>query len=190
MAMTIGSKAGKMAARVVAGLGLIVLVLLVPGLLRPANGNTPFVMTNMRGHPGLSVMTYNIEGCPGRSGWAARRRSPRSARLEALRLLGEQPHIVVLQEAFTDQAKRIGVEGGYRYIVNGPARSLAGARSPPRPTAPSSARRASSAASAAARSSIAASRSCPTIRSCRCGGWPFLPAPASIASRTRERCWQ
>ncbi|MFC3422954.1 sphingomyelin phosphodiesterase [Rhizorhabdus histidinilytica] len=128
MAMTIGSKAGKMAARVVAGLGLIVLVLLVPGLLRPANGNTPFVMTNMRGHPGLSVMTYNIEGLP----WPVRLGREAAfakigARLEALRLLGEQPHIVVLQEAFTDQAKRIGVEGGYRYIVNGPARSLAGA---------------------------------------------------------------
>jgi endonuclease/exonuclease/phosphatase family metal-dependent hydrolase len=126
--MTIGSKATKMTARIAVGLGLIVLALLVPGLLRPANGNTPFVMTNMRGHPGLSVMTYNIEGLP----WPVRLGREAAftkigARLEALRLLGEQPHIVVLQEAFTDQAKRIGVEGGYRYIVNGPDRSLAGA---------------------------------------------------------------
>ncbi len=126
--MTMGSKARTMAARIAAGLGLVALALLVPGLLRPASGNTPFVMTNMRDHPGLSVMTYNIEGLP----WPVRLGREAAfakigARLEALRLLGEQPHIVVLQEAFTDQAKRIGVESGYRYIVDGPDRSFAGA---------------------------------------------------------------
>lgn len=122
--MTIGSKVTNMAARIAVGIGLIALALLAPGLLRPANGNTPFVMTNMRGHSGLSVMTYNIEGLP----WPVRLGREAAftrigGRLRALRLLGEQPHIVVLQEAFTDGAKRIGIEGGYRYIVNGPDRS-------------------------------------------------------------------
>lgn len=70
----------------------------------------------------LSVLTYNVEGLP----WPIR-----AGRTEALRSIGEtlrelrsngrQPHIVVLQEAFTSEAKRIGRDGGYRYIAKGPA---------------------------------------------------------------------
>jgi len=38
-----------------------------------------------------------------------------------MRQAGTQPHIVVLQEAFTRAAQRIGAESGYRYVVDGPA---------------------------------------------------------------------
>ena len=118
-------------------LAAIVAVMLAM-LLRPANGSTPFVMTNLRGHPGLSVMTYNIEGLP----WPVRFGRDAaflqiSARLRALRMAGEQPHIVVLQEAFTDDAKRIGGDAGYRAPAIAPrdrdfqlgARLLSGERS-------------------------------------------------------------
>ncbi|WP_420138994.1 endonuclease/exonuclease/phosphatase family protein [Sphingomonas sp.] len=78
--------------------------------------------------PQLSVMTYNVEGLP----WPVRtdRTDAEQAigqKLHALRQRGVQPHILVLQEAFTDSAKAIATEGGYRYIANGPARDDAGA---------------------------------------------------------------
>lgn len=118
----------KAAMRTALFLGLLVVALLLPGMLRQANGTTPFVMTNMKGDPGLSVMTYNIEGLP----WPVRLGREAAfakigARLEALRMVGEQPHIVALQEAFTGRARRIGVDGGYRYIADGPDRDLPGA---------------------------------------------------------------
>lgn len=118
----------KTALRIGLILGAVIIALLLPGMLRPANGTTPFVMTNMRGDAGLSVMTYNIEGLP----WPVRLGRETAfekigARLQALRMLGEQPHIVALQEAFTDQARHIGVDSGYRYIADGPDSSLPGA---------------------------------------------------------------
>ncbi len=72
--------------------------------------------------PGLSVMTYNVEGLP----WPVRSgRQPAfdaiARRLRALRNEGRQPHIVVLQEAFSDGARAIGHAAGYRYIVDGPS---------------------------------------------------------------------
>lgn len=73
-------------------------------------------------------MTYNISDLP----WPIRsRRSARietiAARLASLRHDGRQPHIVVLQEAFSDEAKRIGAKAGYRYVASGPARETQGA---------------------------------------------------------------
>jgi endonuclease/exonuclease/phosphatase family metal-dependent hydrolase len=72
--------------------------------------------------PPLSLLTYNVHGLP----WPLA--SGRDAafagiagRLRALRALGAQPHIVVLQEAFTAPAKRIGAEAGYRYLALGPS---------------------------------------------------------------------
>lgn len=78
--------------------------------------------------PQLSVMTYNVEGLP----WPVRsdRADAEQAigkKLRALRQRGAQPHILVLQEAFTDSAKAIATAGGYRYIANGPARDDPGA---------------------------------------------------------------
>lgn len=77
----------------------------------------------------VSVMTYNVHGLP----WPlARGRDEAFERIEqrltGLREKGSQPHIVVLQEAFTDAAKAIGSRSGYRYVVNGPSRDLAGPR--------------------------------------------------------------
>jgi endonuclease/exonuclease/phosphatase family metal-dependent hydrolase len=72
----------------------------------------------------LSVLTYNVHGLPwplasGRDAAFARI----EARLRALRHEGLQPHIIVLQEAFTTGAKRIGHRSGYRYVVEGPMRT-------------------------------------------------------------------
>lgn len=70
----------------------------------------------------FSVMTYNVKGLP----WPVA-----TGREEPLRLIGErlaqmraaerQPTIVVLQEAFIDEAKAIGRIAGYRYRVEGPS---------------------------------------------------------------------
>ncbi|NIJ07568.1 endonuclease/exonuclease/phosphatase family metal-dependent hydrolase [Sphingomonas vulcanisoli] len=74
---------------------------------------------------GLSVLTYNIEGLPAPFAWgrsdAARRIA---ARLAALRAAGQQPHVVVLQEAFGSVQQEIGQRAGYKYIAFGPDRDL------------------------------------------------------------------
>jgi endonuclease/exonuclease/phosphatase family metal-dependent hydrolase len=76
---------------------------------------------------GLSVMTYNVEGLPWPVRWNREVSVATIARnLAALRSIGRQPHVVALQEAFTDQAKRIGVQAGYRYVAVGPLREDAG----------------------------------------------------------------
>nr|WP_254447755.1 endonuclease/exonuclease/phosphatase family protein [Sphingomonas sp. ID1715] len=72
----------------------------------------------------LSVLTYNVKGLP----WpVARGRTDAfrqiAARLLTMRREGRQPHVIVLQEAFTDAAKRIGQDAGYRYIVYGPSKA-------------------------------------------------------------------
>ena len=84
-------------------------------------------------HSDFSVMTYNIHGLPwplavGRPG-AFERIEERLARL---RSAGAQPHVVVLQEAFTKEAREIGTKSGYRYVIDGPDQYQAGlqARSP------------------------------------------------------------
>lgn len=70
----------------------------------------------------VSILTYNVKGLP----WpvATGRASAFEAierRLVGLRAVGEQPHVVVLQEAFTDRAKQIGVRSGYPFRATGPA---------------------------------------------------------------------
>lgn len=71
----------------------------------------------------VSVLTYNVEGLP----WPAR--SNRKARLReiarqlaAMRDKGTAPDIVLLQEAFTVEAARIGARVGYPNRVRGPSR--------------------------------------------------------------------
>jgi endonuclease/exonuclease/phosphatase family metal-dependent hydrolase len=70
----------------------------------------------------FSVLTYNVKGLP----WpiASSRTEPLrriGARLAMLRAQGRQPTMVVLQEAFTGQAKALGDQAGYRYQAVGPA---------------------------------------------------------------------
>lgn len=79
----------------------------------------------------LSVMSYNVHGLP----WPFARGRPRAlkaigARLAAMRDQGDQPHLVLLQEAFTADAKAIAREAGYPFAVAGPGRED---RSPVRP---------------------------------------------------------
>lgn len=71
----------------------------------------------------LSVLIYNVEGLP----WPARSGRARSlaaigAQLAAMRAAGHAPDIVLLQEAFTPAAGRIGDIAGYANVVRGPAR--------------------------------------------------------------------
>lgn len=76
----------------------------------------------------LTVLTYNVKGLPwpvasGRDQAMARI----GERLAAMRREGRQPGVVVLQEAFTPQAKAISSAAGYAWQVQGPyARSEPG----------------------------------------------------------------
>ena len=111
------------------GIGLVlVAVTSFPALLRSANGTAAVIAPSVRQDPRLSLMTYNVEGLPwpvrfSRDAALARIRD----RLETLRMQGEQPHIVALQEAFTAEAKAVGPQSGYRYVADGPGKDLAGA---------------------------------------------------------------
>lgn len=83
------------------------------------------------GGAAFSVLTYNIHGLP----WPLASARPEAfdamaARLRTMRAAGVQPHVVVLQEAFTADAKAIGRRSGYRYIVAGPGRDLANTAQP------------------------------------------------------------
>ncbi|MXP41645.1 endonuclease [Altererythrobacter soli] len=76
----------------------------------------------------FSVLTYNVKGLPwpvalGR-GAALQRIGDRLAHMRAA---GQQPSVVVLQEAFIGEAKAIGERAGYRYRVFGPRDSVASA---------------------------------------------------------------
>lgn len=73
------------------------------------------------GRPTLSVMSYNVKGLPwpiasGRSEALVKI----TARLAEMRDEGRQPQIVLLQEAFTPEAKAIADGGGYRFVAQGP----------------------------------------------------------------------
>lgn len=75
--------------------------------------------------PTISVLTYNVKGLP----WpiASGRTEALDAiavRLRSLRAASRNPHIVVLQEAFTAEARAIGRSAGYRYVVDGPDAEL------------------------------------------------------------------
>jgi endonuclease/exonuclease/phosphatase family metal-dependent hydrolase len=81
----------------------------------------------------LQLLSYNVKGTP----WPPL--SDRTPDLKAIgaflrseRGQGAQPHVVVLQEAFSEDAKAIGREAGYRYAAFGPA---ADAQNPEPPTA-------------------------------------------------------
>lgn len=79
----------------------------------------------------LSVMTYNIHGVPWPVGWGRPAQLTQIAEtLRDLRSHGRNPHVVVLQEAFTEDAQAIGREAGYRYIVDGPSAELVSSERP------------------------------------------------------------
>lgn len=69
----------------------------------------------------FSIMSYNVKGLP----WpiAVGRDQAISAigqHLAAMRAIGVQPRVVLLQEAFRDTAKALGRAAGYRFVVTGP----------------------------------------------------------------------
>lgn len=75
--------------------------------------------------PTLSVLTYNVEGLPfpfARSRGSAAELI--TERLKSLRAAGQQPHVVVLQEAFGQAQKAIGRDAGYRYVALGPGKHV------------------------------------------------------------------
>lgn len=70
----------------------------------------------------LSVLTYNIKGSAWPIAWGRPAAfAAMAGRLRALRRQHRNPQIVVLQEAFTDEARSIGRDAGYRYVVDGPS---------------------------------------------------------------------
>jgi endonuclease/exonuclease/phosphatase family metal-dependent hydrolase len=79
----------------------------------------------------LSVMTYNIHGVPWPVDWGRPAELLRIAEtLRGLRSQRRNPHIVVLQEAFTQDAQAIGREAGYPYIAEGPSLTMTNADAP------------------------------------------------------------
>lgn len=69
----------------------------------------------------LSVLTYNVKGLP----WPVAQGRVQALdqignRLSDLRIQGRHPEIIILQEAFTDEAKAIATVAGYRYVADGP----------------------------------------------------------------------
>lgn len=73
----------------------------------------------------LSVLTYNIHGLP----WPiARGRNAQfqqmATEIRAMRTAGTNPHVILLQEAFTSDAQSIGRAAGYRYIADGPGADM------------------------------------------------------------------
>lgn len=73
----------------------------------------------------LSVMTYNVMGLPWPIALGRDEALGRIAdRLAALRRAGRQPHIILLQEAFSPQAAQLARRAGYAYVAIGPDSGL------------------------------------------------------------------
>lgn len=69
----------------------------------------------------ISVLTYNVAGLP----WPLKSNRPAALRvigerLAAMRAAGAAPSVIVLQEAFIEEAWDIGAAAGYPYVVAGP----------------------------------------------------------------------
>ncbi|MFA7597310.1 MAG: endonuclease/exonuclease/phosphatase family protein [Novosphingobium sp.] len=78
-------------------------------------------MRNAVASADLSVLTYNVKGLPWPAAWdrpSALRQI--SSRLALMRQERTHPRVIVLQEAFTDEAKALGDAAGYPYQVLGP----------------------------------------------------------------------
>lgn len=96
---------------------------------RSASGSYPaFPIADHPVQPGLSVMTYNVAGLP----WPVRFGRAEAldrigARLAEMRAAGRQPRVVLLQEAFSDDAVAIRATAGYRYVAFGPTSGMSGA---------------------------------------------------------------
>ncbi len=107
---------------------LAICLAVLMGASAPASISRPAIAANLRPTEVLAtpadqftVMTYNVKGLP----WPVAQDRPAALaaigkRLRQLRQAGAQPHVVVLQEAFTPAAKEIARIAGYRFIAIGP----------------------------------------------------------------------
>ncbi|MEQ1548831.1 MAG: endonuclease/exonuclease/phosphatase family protein [Chakrabartia sp.] len=89
------------------------------------------VPANAADNDALSVMAYNVHGLP----WPfasgrAEAFTKITARLQKMRERQAQPHVIILQEAFTDAAKQIAKDSGYRYSTEGPSADLVNTTTP------------------------------------------------------------
>ena len=119
-----------MGTRVIGRTKLVAMVPILLGAIASSGGaGTPHrtlpASTTAAATGALSIMAYNVKGLP----WPiASDRTADFARIEtrllALRARGAQPHVLILQEAFTAPAKAIAQDSGYRYVVEGPSRDL------------------------------------------------------------------
>lgn len=106
------------------GRAVLAIAALVGGgaLAQPITADPPHHFAAPASHDvDLSVMTYNIKGLPWPLG------GDRSAalraiglRLASMRRDGHQPTVVLIQEAFTPEARSIGDIAGYPYQIHGP----------------------------------------------------------------------
>ncbi|WP_416464653.1 endonuclease/exonuclease/phosphatase family protein [Sphingomonas sp. VDB2] len=107
----------------------IALAMILATSIGAAAPDLPVSYRGPRPSPGfdgrLSVMTYNIHGLPWPVAWGRSSAFAQMTRqLGALRAQGRQPHVVLLQEAFTQQAQAIGHAAGYPYVVEGPSADM------------------------------------------------------------------
>jgi len=73
----------------------------------------------------MSVMTYNIKGLPWPLAMGRDEALNRiGGRLAAMRQAGRQPHIVLLQEAFSSEATALAEQAGYSNVAFGPDSGL------------------------------------------------------------------
>ena len=78
-------------------------------------------MTTATSGATLSVMTYNIRGLPWPVATGRNEALDRiGARLRALRRAGQQPDVILLQEAFSDEAQALAARSGYAHVAFGP----------------------------------------------------------------------
>ncbi len=106
--------------------GLAAAITAVAGVAEAQDGLAPIapsITASMQ--QGLSVLTYNVEGLPAPFAWGRASAARQiGLRLAQMRAAGEQPHVVVLQEAFGPVQQEIGQRAGYKYIAFGPDRDL------------------------------------------------------------------
>ena len=87
---------------------------------------SPVPSISQHGSGDLSVLTYNVQDLP----WplAGDRSAPLTAigsRLKTMRAAGSAPHLVVLQEGFSDKSVAMLRRAGYAYIWVGPSATVA-----------------------------------------------------------------
>lgn len=100
--------------------------LCVPGLLAAPGAAQPSTEGS------ISILTYNVKGAPWPvTGGRARDLRAIGERLRVMRSEGRNPQIVVLQEAFSGEARAIARRAGYRFVIYGPG---AAERAPGRPS--------------------------------------------------------